>query len=291
MLGAAGGHRFRVDLGCDLPAEPPPLDVLDLSGCFAAARVVEWALGCERIGSMAGERTIPLLPCASIDEIRDFYVPLGFEVTYRQLRPYPCLGLQRDDLALQYFGLDGFRAEDSYGSCIVIVPDTEPLFDAFAAGLRAQFGRLPLTGFPRITRPRRRKNTGNLSGFSLVDPSGNWIRVFADNFSSGGDVAAVAPSRLAGDLANAVVLADSKGDTAQALKILGAGVERHPDADPVDRVEALAFLAELCVRNGDQARAESVCREADAVIAELDGDQLTAVAVTAAQLRELRETL
>ena len=30
---------------------------------------------------MANERTVPLLPCASIDDIRDFMVPLGFAVT------------------------------------------------------------------------------------------------------------------------------------------------------------------------------------------------------------------
>lgn len=29
---------------------------------------------------------VPLLPCASVDEIPDFYLPLGFEVTYRQLQ-------------------------------------------------------------------------------------------------------------------------------------------------------------------------------------------------------------
>jgi hypothetical protein len=29
-----------------------------------------------------------------------------------------------------------------------------------------------------MTRPRRRKNAGNLAGFSVVDPGGNWIRIF-----------------------------------------------------------------------------------------------------------------
>jgi hypothetical protein len=125
---------------------------------------------------MVNERTIPLLPCASIDEIRDFYLPLGFTVGYRQVKRNPYLALEREDLALHYFGMDGFAPETSYGSCLVIVDDTEPLFEAFAAGLRAQVGKLPLTGFPRITRPRRRKNAENLSGFSLIDPSGSWIR-------------------------------------------------------------------------------------------------------------------
>jgi len=196
-------------------------------------------------------RTVPLLPCASIDEIADFFGPLGFDVTYRQVRPNPYLALRRDDLELHYFGMDGFRPEDSYGTCLVLVDDTEPLFEALAAGLRASYGKLPLSGFPRITRPRRRKNAGNLSGFSLVDPSGNWIRVIRDapaQESSGG--------RLADALANAVVLADSHGDDAQAYKILAGAVRRVADPDRVELVEAQAYLAELAVRRGetDQAR-------------------------------------
>jgi hypothetical protein len=196
-------------------------------------------------------RTVPLLPCASIDEIADFFRPLGFDVTYRQVRPNPYLALRRDDLELHYFGMDGFRPADSYGTCVVLVDDTEPLFEAFAAGLRASYGKLPLSGFPRITRPRRRKNAGNLSGFSLVDPSGNWIRVIRDapaQESAGG--------QLAEALANAVVLADSHGDDAQAYKILAGAVRRVADPDRVELVEAQAYLAELAVRRGetDQAR-------------------------------------
>ena len=34
-------------------------------------------------------RTIPLLPCASIDEIAKYADHLGFRVTYRQVRPNP----------------------------------------------------------------------------------------------------------------------------------------------------------------------------------------------------------
>ncbi|CAM00505.1 hypothetical protein SACE_1179 [Saccharopolyspora erythraea NRRL 2338] len=94
---------------------------------------------------------VPLLPCASIDEMRDFHLPLGFEVTHRQLRPNPYLALRRGGIDLHYFGIDGFRPEDSYGSCLVVVADTGPLYEAFAAGLGSRFGKLPLSGFPRIT--------------------------------------------------------------------------------------------------------------------------------------------
>ena len=102
---------------------------------------------------------------------------------------------------------------------MVITADIEPLFDAFAAGLRAAYGKLPVSGFPRIARPRRRKNNDNRTGFSLVDPSGNWIRVTAERspVESSSDAQGGRP-RAAVD--NAVVIADSHGDAPQAAKDL-----------------------------------------------------------------------
>ncbi len=99
---------------------------------------------------MANEITVPLLPCRSIDEIADFYSMLGFEQTYYQLRPNPCVGLRRDDFQLQFFALPAFDPEDSYGSCVVIVEDTASLFESFAAGMRKVHGKLLVSGMPRM---------------------------------------------------------------------------------------------------------------------------------------------
>jgi len=243
---------------------------------------------------MANERMVPLLPCASIDEMRDFYLLLGFEVTYRQVKPNPYISFKREGVELHYFGMDGFRPEDSYGSCLVLVEDTEPLFEAFAAGLRELFGKLPLTGFPRITRPRRRKNAGNLSGFSLIDPSGNWIRVIhVAEPRLGTQESDAQGGKLAQTLANAVVMADSKGDVDQAAKILAGALSRdYPDTTMVERIEALAYIAELAVRLGDVNRAHEHLDAIDAIDpANLSGAQRESVASTLEQARELRESL
>lgn len=230
---------------------------------------------------------VPILPCSSIDEMGDFYLHLGFEVTYRQLRPNPYLALRRGGVELHYFGMDGFKPEDSYGSCLVLVKDTEPLFEEFAAGLRAQFGKLPLTGFPRITRPRRRKNAGNLSGFSLIDPSGNWIRVMSEpdapqtSVSPGG--------KLAMALANAVVFADSHGDVDQAEKILARAVKHeYPDTTKVELIEALVYLAELYVRLEDLDAAQRLLGEIEAT--ELSEAEREMAAPLLEQARDLRES-
>ncbi|WP_157979775.1 VOC family protein [Kribbella monticola] len=193
---------------------------------------------------MPNPRTIPLLPCADIDEIETFFAALGFRTTYRQLRPYACLALNGHGFDLQYYGLDGHTPESSHSSCLVIVDDTGQIWEEFAAGLREAYGRLPVKDFPRITRPRQRKNADGRSGFSLVDPAGNWLRFFRDGST---ETSPAEVSRLGAAVQNAVVLADSKGDVAQAAKVLQGALNRAPADDPAQD-EARSFLAELTER-------------------------------------------
>ncbi|MFC4947945.1 hypothetical protein [Pseudonocardia sp. GCM10023141] len=221
---------------------------------------------------MANEITVPLLPCRSIDEIVEFYTMLGFDRTYYQLRPYPCVGLQREDLQLQFFGMPDFRPEDSYGSCVVLVSDTGALFDAFAAGMRKAHGKVLVSGIPRMTRPRKRKNVGDVAGFSIVDPGGNWIRIFHNTAAAGNDTAAAGDNtdepagHLAKAMRNAVVLGDSKGDTRQAARILDSALTRHGGSAPVtDLMEALAYRGELALRAEDTTAARDVLARARAL--------------------------
>ncbi|WP_240200661.1 hypothetical protein [Cellulosimicrobium cellulans] len=247
---------------------------------------------------------VPALPCQDIDELRDFWTALGFDVTYRQLRPNPYLAVRRGGVDIHYFGLDGIEPQDSYSTCIVVVEDTAPVFEAFAAGLRARYGRLPLTGFPRITRPRRRANAGGTTGFSLVDPAGNWVRVMrrspaaaapatdAAGASAVDAYAARPEGRLARSLDDAVVQADSHGDPVQARKILTGALRRAgDDVDAADRVRALAYLAELAVRTGDTDAARTLLDDLEALTGALDTAVRDAVGPTLAEAADLRAAL
>ncbi|GGU25839.1 hypothetical protein [Lentzea flava] len=188
---------------------------------------------------MANELTIPLLPCPDIDEIASFYEMLGFEVTYRQTKPNPYVALQREDIRLHFFGMDGFDPEQSYGTCLVIVQDTGPLYEAFASGMRERHGKVLISGIPRMTRPRLRND--RYTGFSVIDPGGNWIRI---------NKAAPEPeatSKLAKAVENAARQADARGDERQALKILEGALGKATGDEP-EFLEAQQFRDELVER-------------------------------------------
>ena len=210
-----------------------------------------------------------MLPCADIDELAAFWTALGLRVTYRQVRPNPYLALRRNAIDLHYYGLEGFDPDQSHSTCSIVVPDTAPLHELFATGLASRYGRVPLRGVPRMTRPRQRANNAGLSGFSVVDPAGNWIRVSRQpddqhqprSVDDRTEWVSAGGGPLARAVENAVVVADSHGDVVQAQRILAGAMERHPEAPVAERASAWAFLAELRVRLDDQAGAEEAASE------------------------------
>jgi hypothetical protein len=188
---------------------------------------------------VANEVTIPLLPCASIDEVAEFYVMLGFTVTYRQYRPNAYLSVRREEINLHFFGIPGYEPERSYSSCLIQTEDPRSLYDDFAAGMRIVYGKVLVSGIPRMTRPRR-------DGFLLVDPGGNWIRVVPEV----PEPEPVSSNGLTRALRNAVTLAGSHGAERQALKILEGALVREVHASEEERASALEFRDELLERLG-----------------------------------------
>jgi len=223
-------------------------------------------------------RAIPILPCGSdLDPMVAFYEALGFAVTYRQARPNPYLCVQREGIDLHFSGIQGFDASQSTGSAILLVDDAGILFDDFAVGLRSLFGRLPVEGIPRITRPRRMQGTSG--GFTVVDPGGNWLRISA--MTEPEDAPAGALDRV---LLNAARQGDAHGDVAAAIAVIDAGLLRHADVSAADLVPVLAYLAELQVRSGISAEATF---ERVATL-DLTDDERRSLAPELAQIADLR---
>jgi hypothetical protein len=142
------------------------------------------------------------------------------------------------------------------------VPDPDELYTAFATGLRAAYGRLPVAGIPRIVRPRTR--WGTVYGFSVVDVGGNWLRI-SKTGAREAPPDATEPG-LTRSIEVAARLADAQGDDEQALKAIAGGLERNSDALAPERARALLYRAELEIRLGRTADA----RTSLAAVAALD---------------------
>lgn len=230
---------------------------------------------------MANERTYPCLPCPDIDQAIAFYEALGFTRTYRQLKPNPYAVVGREEIQIHLFGMPNFNPADSYGTVIIVVPDPDALYQAFATGLRTAYKKLPVAGIPRILRPR--KKFGTVRGFSVVDVGGNWLRI-----SKLGDTEEDAEEKttgLAGIILVAARLGDAHGDEAKALKTLENGLKRFPDAPMLDYARALLYRAELAVRLNDQDLAQSSLSRVLAL--ELGEEERAMIADELAQTSEL----
>ena len=232
---------------------------------------------------MANERTYPALPCRDVDESVAFYESLGFVRTFRQVRPNPYAVVAREDLHIHLFGIDGFVPADSYGTAIVVVPDPDGLYRDFVAGLRKAYGKLPVAGIPRILRPRKRY--GTVRGFSVVDPGGNWLRIYKLGDTEEGAVAEKAEG-LAQIVLVAARLGDAKGDEALALRTLESGLARlAATAAPVELARAYLYRAELASRTDDPALVRRSLEAADAI--QLTDEERAELADDLAHVREL----
>jgi catechol 2,3-dioxygenase-like lactoylglutathione lyase family enzyme len=203
---------------------------------------------------MPNERTYPILPCSDLDESISFYESLGFKRTYRQLRPNPYAAVALEDIQIHLCSFEGFNPADSYGKIIIVVPDPQSLYNVFAAGLREIYGKLPITGIPRILQPR--KKFGTVSGFSIVDPGGNWLRISKLDDTEQEDSAEKAEG-LAQVIYVAVRLGDAHGEEALALKTLESGLTRYTDAIGIDLAKAHLYRAELAMRTNNLELAQS----------------------------------
>lgn len=203
------------------------------------------------------ETAIPCLPCISLTETLDFYQAIGFEVTYQQASPYVWAATKRGGFNLHFYGLKGLKPEECHSCCLVQVDDPEPLHKTFSEALRAKLGKLPVAGFPRITRFKPGQTR-----FTVVDPNGNSVVYLRRDEPEGKDQKLTG---LAKALATATRLRDSKNDDASAAKVLDVALARYQDAPPLDRARALAARAELAVALGEVELLRAVRAELQAI--------------------------
>jgi catechol 2,3-dioxygenase-like lactoylglutathione lyase family enzyme len=233
------------------------------------------------------ERTIPILPCRSIDEVLAFYAALGFEVTYRQERPNTFAAIVRGGIELQFFVLK-LEPEANYSTCYVLVDAVDELYAAFTEGIRAAIGRLPTRGFPRIGALR--DMSYGVRQFIVVDPAGNHIRI-GEPIEARPALRAETAGRLERSLVAAITLADSKQDPAAAAAVLDAAMDADSDAPPVVRVRAQLIRVDLAYRLERSDEAAGWLEQASSAKAGLDPTDAQLLADDWRRAEEIRVAL
>ncbi|MFJ3961078.1 bleomycin resistance protein [Streptomyces sp. NPDC090036] len=230
------------------------------------------------------EKTIPILPCRALRPVLDFYLALGFEVSFQQRSPNPYAVVERGGIELQFFGLKQYDPTQSVSTCYVVTDDVDGLHDAFRTGLRAAYGRVPTRGLPRIG-PLKDMSYG-VRQFLMTDPGGNCIRVGQP--TSADQHHRPAPDEtFARALHMASLFADSKDDPSGAAKIIDRALRMEGERPtPVQLVRLLVLRADTAGRLGDRETMTTALDEAAAV--HLTAEEQESVHDDIARLKDLR---
>jgi hypothetical protein len=148
----------------------------------------------------------------------------------------------------------------------VLVPDIEALYQEFRAGLRQHYGKLLAAGIPRVTSLRDKAGGGR--GFTVIDPGGNWIRISQINIpgEEGGEeiqeehknTEKAEATKLSRAIHAAELLADSKGDSGAAAKLLDNTLAQEESAPASQYVQAWVARAGLAIAMGEPELARTL---------------------------------
>ncbi len=121
---------------------------------------------------MRSERSEPILPTRNLQETREFYMKLGFNSWFNGRGPWEYEIFSRGHLVVHFVLDAGLKPGESEASCYWRVKDADRFYRELAT-----LG-LPTKCIPRLTAPR--DEPWGMREFSLVDPSGNLVRVGHD---------------------------------------------------------------------------------------------------------------
>ncbi|MFF4717517.1 bleomycin resistance protein [Streptomyces eurythermus] len=219
------------------------------------------------------EKTIPILPCRTIQPVLDFYTALGFEVTFQQRSPNPYAVVQRGGIQLHFFGMKHYEPAESFSTCIVQTDDIDGLYETFRGGLKAAYGRVANRGLPRIG-PLKNTSHG-VRQFLMTDPGGNCVRI-GQQMNYDQHHRPAPKETFARAVHHASLLADSKEDLTGAAKVIDRVLRLQGERPtPVQLLRLLVLRADVATRLGDKEAATSAL--AAATVVHLTADERESV--------------
>jgi hypothetical protein len=118
------------------------------------------------------KKVIPILPCPDIRTQVAFYQQLGFEILGVYTSPNPYAALKFGSVELHFYGSRKIVPHENPSMCFITVQNVDAVYDAFAGSLKANTGKIPRSGIPRMTKVRDLVADRR---FTLTDTGGNTI--------------------------------------------------------------------------------------------------------------------
>ncbi|MVT06733.1 VOC family protein [Chitinophaga tropicalis] len=198
---------------------------------------------------------VPVLHCVSLEDTLRFWTSLGFDITYKQTRPYGYAVVERGAYGLHFHQLKGMDASKNfYGGCLMMVSDAEEVYKDFAAQIKSTLGKVPHSGIPRISRMKP-----GTTRFTLTDVSGNSV-IFISYGEQDSETWEKADDKdqspLRKAIATAVRFRDYKNDDMAAARTLDAALKRNGAESQEDVAEALILRIELARAMGNVQQQE-----------------------------------
>ncbi|MDF2188519.1 hypothetical protein [Paraflavitalea sp. CAU 1676] len=198
--------------------------------------------------------SIPLLHCLAVNETLKFWNSLGYSITHQQSRPYQYGAIERQGHQLHFYRFKDIKADNNQqGTCLVIVPDAQQVYEDFTRRLKKALGKVPHTGLPRISRMKP-----GTTRFTLTDIAGNsviFITLGVKDAATWEKAENKEQTMLQKAIAMAIRFRDYKNDDPAAAKTLDAALKKSQQEQPQDLAEALIIRIELAVFYEDKERA------------------------------------
>lgn len=163
-------------------------------------------------------KTIPIFPCKSLEEVVVFYEALGFDVTYIQSVPYGYAAVKHRIGEVNFTRQKNYEKEKSINGAYILVEDVESVYSEFISNLKKVYGKVFRSGEPRITKVSTNKEDIR---FNLVDPAGNYLIIGQKKEREDrGKSYSAGTSTIEKRFYSAYTLAHSKNDYRTAYKII-----------------------------------------------------------------------
>lgn len=188
---------------------------------------------------------IPILPCPDIRVQTDFYKQLGFDIIEVYTAPNPYAVVALEGIELHFWGSRKNVPAENPSMCIIRVADVDALYDKLAASIKANTGKVPRVGIPRISKPRQLKADRR---FTLTDMGGNTIFVITPAKEEDAFLRSIQNGAHTKDFALLYDLTYSKEDAPVAANMLPRLMAVMDELEEIDQAKLLLIEAEIMAK-------------------------------------------